>query len=220
MKVKRQKTNKRNMSVYLHSFGFRQPYQVILDGTFLQIARLSSMNLENSLERILVGKCRLMTTYCVYAELKKLGPDFRPTAAMAKKLEKRRCTHEPAVPASDCLKSIIGDSNAHNYCVATNDLDLRIGFRDIPGIPLIYINKSVLILEPPSQKTLEAAEQKEIQKTMYGIKPVVQEENKIVKRKKKEPNPLSIKKKKIVQAEEAPKKRKRARKPKNDEPEQ
>lgn len=51
----------------------------------------------------------LVTTYCVYAELKKLGPDFRPTAAMAKKLEKRRCTHSPAVTAAECIKSIIGN---------------------------------------------------------------------------------------------------------------
>lgn len=109
MKVKRQKINKKNLSVYHHSFAFRHPYQVIIDGTFLQVCRMSGQKLEDGLERILVGPARLMTTYCVYAELKKLGPDFRPTAAWAKKLEKlRMCTHSPAVSATECIKSVIG----------------------------------------------------------------------------------------------------------------
>lgn len=95
-----------------------------------------------------------MTTYCVYAELKKLGPDFRPSAAFAKKLEKRRCTHNPAVTAAECIKEIIGSANKNNYCIATQDAELRDAFREIPGIPLIYINKSVLLLEPASIQTM------------------------------------------------------------------
>ena len=95
-----------------------------------------------------------MTTYCVYAELKKLGPDFRPSAAFAKKLEKRRCTHNPAVTAAECIKEIMGSANKNNYCIATQDAELRDTFREIPGIPLIYINKSVLLLEPASIQTM------------------------------------------------------------------
>ena len=49
-----------------------------------------------------------MTTYCCYAELRKLGGELRPTAAIAKTFEKRRCTHQPAVSAKECLKEIIG----------------------------------------------------------------------------------------------------------------
>ena len=96
-----------------------------------------------------------MTTYCVYAELKKLGQDFRPTAAYAKKLEKRRCTHSPAVTAAECIKEIMGSENKNNYCIATQDTELRDTFRSIPGVPLIHINKSVLLLEPASKPTME-----------------------------------------------------------------
>lgn len=96
-----------------------------------------------------------VTTYCVYAELKKLGQDFRPTAAYAKKLEKRRCTHSPAITAAECIKEIIGTDNKNNYCIATQDPDLRDTFRSIPGVPLIYISKSVLLLEPASNETME-----------------------------------------------------------------
>ncbi len=96
-----------------------------------------------------------MTTYCVYAELKKLGADFRPSAAYAKKLEKRRCTHNPAVTAAECIKEIMGASNKNNYCVATQDTELRDHFREIPGVPLIHINKSVLLLESASSQTMK-----------------------------------------------------------------
>lgn len=97
-----------------------------------------------------------MTTYCIYAELKKLGPDFRPTAAQAKKLEKRRCTHSPAVTAAECIKQVIGATNENNYCVATQDLELREELRKIPGIPILYINKSVLLLESASKATTKS----------------------------------------------------------------
>jgi U3 small nucleolar RNA-associated protein 23 len=158
MKIKRQRNSKRHMAMYAQSFKFRKPYQVILDGTYLHVARMCDMKLE-LLERVLVGECRMMTTYCVYAELKKMGPDYRPTAAMAKRLEKRRCTHSPAVPAIECLKEIMGTKNSHNYCIATQDAGLREHLRAIPGTPLVYINKSVMILEPPSQATLERVQE-------------------------------------------------------------
>lgn len=35
--------------------------------------------------------------------------------------------------------------------VATQDKDLRLFLASIPGIPLIYLNKVTVVLEPPSQ---------------------------------------------------------------------
>jgi U3 small nucleolar RNA-associated protein 23 len=129
-----------------------------VDGNFIQVARLTGKNIEEALSLYLGGPVRLMTTYCVYAELRKLGPDMRPSAAFAKKLEKRRCPHSPAVSAAECIKEVIGETNQHNYCVATQDLDLRIQLRCIPGVPLMYINKSVMIMEPVSKATLKKVE--------------------------------------------------------------
>ncbi|KAJ3326002.1 WD repeat-containing protein 34 [Boothiomyces sp. JEL0866] len=196
--LKRQKKTKKNMQIYGHSFGFRQPYQFILDGNFLHVARLTGKKLEETLPAFIGAETRLMTTYCVYAELKKLGADFRPTAAYAKKLEKRRCTHNPAVTAAECIKEIIGESNKNNYCVASQDVELRRHFGKIPGIPLVYINKSVIILEPPSKATLERSKELEIQKIQPDLpkKRKLEEEPEAPKKKKKEPNPLSVKKKK------------------------
>ncbi|KAJ3303299.1 Small subunit processome component [Kappamyces sp. JEL0829] len=208
------------MNIYCHSFGFRTPYQVILDGNFMQVARATGKNLEEALPDFLGGPCRLMTSYCVYAELKKLGPDFRPTAAMAKKLEKRRCTHNPAVTAAECLKEIMGTENTNRYCVATQDPELRHHLRGMAGVPLLHINKSVLLLEAASKATTDKAAETEIQKTLPQEfeKPVAQslsgEAAKIIAaklKKKKEPNSLSVKKK---QTTKLGPKRKRVKNPK------
>ncbi|KAJ3261798.1 Small subunit processome component [Boothiomyces macroporosus] len=207
MKLKRQKKTKKNMQIYGHSFGFRQPYQFILDGNFIHVARLTGKKLEETLPAFIGAETRLMTTYCVYAELKKLGPDFRPTAAYAKKLEKRRCTHNPAVSAAECIKEIIGDTNKNNYCAASQDVELRRHLGKIPGIPLVYINKSVIILEPPSKASLERSKQLEIQKVQPDLpkKRKLEEEPQAPRKKKKEPNPLSVKKKKPKAAPANPK---------------
>ncbi|KAJ3000889.1 Small subunit processome component [Globomyces sp. JEL0801] len=226
MKLKRQKKTKRNMAIYNHSFGFRAPYQILLDGNFIQVARLTGKQLDQVLPQFLSNQVKLMTTYCVYAELKKLGPDVRPSAAFAKKLEKRRCQHSPAVPASQCLKEIIGETNQFNYCIATQDLELRNQLRLIPGIPLMYINKSVLILEPASKATMDKVQENELKKTLpKPFEKIKKDDGDVVeikKRKVKGVNPLSMKKKKVEKVGkktvgEEKKKRPRTRKKKVDQ---
>lgn len=208
MKVKREKTNKRFMSIYHNAFGFRAPFQVIVDGTFLHQARLAGHVVKDRVESAVAGPASLMTSYCVYAELKKLGTDFKPTAAWAKTLPRiHKCNHNPAIPAKQCIRQIIGQQNTHRFCVATNDKNLRIELRKVTAVPLMYINKSVMILEPPSLITLKSQKELEIGKTApkafeVSLKPDLSIDEPLKKRKRKEPNSLSVKKtKKDVGAE-------------------
>ncbi|TPX67536.1 hypothetical protein SpCBS45565_g03684 [Spizellomyces sp. 'palustris'] len=204
MKVKRQKTNKRHISVYGHSFGFREPYQVLVDGNFIAVALHMRTDVRDALPKVLTGTAKPMTTSCVQAELRALGSDFTGASLNAKRFERRRCahTHSP-VPAAECIRQIIGESNQHNYCVATQDQALRSDLRKIPGTPLIYINKSVVILEPPSTATMAKIQEMEIAKTLPQSFEVsilnkpepLAPEPPNRKKKAKGPNPLSIKKK-------------------------
>lgn len=59
MKFKRAKKTKRNMGIYCHTFGFRAPYQVVCDGNFLQVARMTGKKLEEALPQFLGDECRL-----------------------------------------------------------------------------------------------------------------------------------------------------------------
>lgn len=51
-----------------------------------------------------------------------------------------------------------GDTNKHRYVVATQSQSLRNGLRIIPAVPVIHINRAVMVLEPPSEATLKAKE--------------------------------------------------------------
>lgn len=46
-------------------------------------------------------------------------------------------------------------SKERKYIVATLDPDLRSALNSLPGIPLLYLNKVIVVMEPPSQKSKE-----------------------------------------------------------------
>lgn len=220
MRLKRAKQYKRNMALYQNSFKFREPYQVIVDGNFLNVCKNMKLDPRESLHQVLMGEVKLMTTYCVCAELRSLGTDFVYVADLAKSLEKRRCTHTTQISAKECILSIIGnelinvimkgDENKYNYCIATQDADLRESLRLIPGTPLVYANKSVVILEPLSESSRLKIREQEIEKNQSQsfekslLKGDVKKKHSgpSKKRKIKEPNSLSVKKKKKVEVAE------------------
>ncbi|KAK9761482.1 hypothetical protein K7432_013596 [Basidiobolus ranarum] len=209
MKAKRQKQYKKCMQIYQNTFGFREPYQVIVDGNFCQAALDSRTNLKEQLPKTLLGQAKPMYTLCGLAEIRAKGEEFLGTVIALKRYEKRRCPHKTPLTSAECLAEIIGEDNPHNYCVATQDIKLRSKFRKIAGVPLLYLNRSVMILEPPSGKTLETVAKLEKAKTLPSAAEIAflkqanptvktKEPPKPRKKKPKAPNPLSCKKKKEV----------------------
>ncbi|KAJ3067370.1 hypothetical protein HDU98_009395 [Podochytrium sp. JEL0797] len=208
MRVKRAKKNKKVMGVYSQIFGFREPYQLLLDGNFIHVANLMKMDLWTNLAKVTQGEVRLFTTTCVLSELRALGPDFATSVESAKAFERRRCNHDTPIAASECLKSIIGSDNRHKYGVASQDHNMRVQLRTVPGTPLLYLMNSVLLLEPPSHETQRRTQQIELEKTLpkkfeekaiKRLNPdavVAPESTRTFKKKAKGPNPLSVKKKK------------------------
>ncbi|OMJ15919.1 rRNA-processing protein utp23 [Smittium culicis] len=82
------------------------------------------------------------------------GDEAIGAVVMARKYERRRCTHASPIKGSDCLAEILGTDNKFNYCVATQNEQLRKSLRKVAGTPLLHINRAILILEPPSSSTL------------------------------------------------------------------
>lgn len=97
----------------------------------------------------------------------------------AKTFERRRCGHLPAdypVPLStqSCITSVVdpksNGNNKHRYIVASQDLEVRKSMRDIMGVPLVYINRGVMIMEPMASKSVETREREELIKLRAGVK--------------------------------------------------
>lgn len=77
--------------------------------------------------------------------------DMRKVIEKAKEFERRRCGHRPEeypepLGTLECLGECVGKTNKHRYVVATQDPEVRAKMRSIPGVPLIYISRSVMIV--------------------------------------------------------------------------
>lgn len=62
MKITRQKHAKKHLSFFRNNFGVREPYQILLDGTFCQAALRGRIQLREQLPRYLMGETQLCTT--------------------------------------------------------------------------------------------------------------------------------------------------------------
>ena len=147
----------------------------------------------------------------------------------AKLFERKRCGHhdlERPLSALECLESCVDPKgtgvNSHRYIVAAQEPEIRDEMRSIPGVPLIYITRSIILLEPMSGLSTDIREGAERGKFREGIReprkrkrdtqedtlageevpsrarqdqeePQVQKKRKWVKGPKG-PNPLSVKK--------------------------
>jgi len=48
-----------------------------------------------------------------------------------------------------------GETNKHRYVIATQSHPLRVTLRAIPGVPIVHVNRSVMVLGPASDVTLQ-----------------------------------------------------------------
>ncbi|GAA6073450.1 rRNA-processing protein UTP23 homolog [Tachysurus ichikawai] len=211
MKIKRQKHVKKAISFYKYNFGFREPFQILIDGTFCQAALKNKIQIKEQLPKYFMGEVQLCTTKCALKELETLSKDLYGAKLILQRFQVRRCKHKDPVPASQCLLSMLGQSNAHHYFVATQDRELTTSLSEIPGVPLIYIVLNTMVLDKPSACSLKHVEavqlgelvsphhQQSLQslKAEKGIsKDGEERRGKKRKRKSSNPNPLSCLKKK------------------------
>ena len=229
MKSTRQKHAKKHLGFFRNNFGVREPYQILLDGTFCQAALWGSIQLRDQLPRYLMGETQLCTTRCVLKELETLGKELYGAKLIAQKCQVRNCRHiKSAVSGSECLLSMVEEGNPHHYFVATQDQDLSVKVNSWDSSRVHYSEHYVL--DRPSPRTvafvkvvesgqLVSVHEKQSIKQLKEEQGLVRSREPRRKRKKKVggPNPLScLKKKKKAQdpkspASEKKKKRKRIR---------
>ncbi|KAK8070154.1 hypothetical protein PG994_006770 [Apiospora phragmitis] len=159
-RAKRAKQYRKVMSQYCMNFGFRTPYQVLVDSSILADACRFKMDFVKGLQQNLQAKdIKPLVTTCTMRKLygSKGEPCVEDAITLGKTFERRRCGHTPEthpepLPELECLSSCIdpkgSGKNSFHYCLGTNDINIRSYFRGVQGVPLLYISRSVLILEP------------------------------------------------------------------------
>ncbi|KAK1688353.1 Fcf1-domain-containing protein [Colletotrichum godetiae] len=245
MRGKRSKQYRKLMNQYQLTWGFREPYQCLVDAEMVVDCHNFRYDLLAGLERTLHGKVKPMITQCEIRKLylRKNEPDMNKIIDFAKTLERRRCGHLPEdypepLSTMECMKAVVDPKsnlvNKHRYCVASQSGDVRRMLREIPGVPQIYIKRSVMILEPMATESVAIRTKEEKSKFRDGlVRPErkrkrededdeeengkeggaagkaggqEQQQKKDKKRGRKGPNPLAVKKaKKATNSNAAPK---------------
>lgn len=92
-------------------------------------------------------------------------------------MERRRCNHhtlEQPLSTLECLSSVIdpkkSQTNKNRYVVASQEEAVRRYCRAIKGVPLVYVKRSVMVMEPMAQSSLGAREGFEKGKFRAGIR--------------------------------------------------
>ncbi|KAH7170850.1 Fcf1-domain-containing protein [Dactylonectria macrodidyma] len=166
MRGKRSKQYRKLMEQFSMTFGFREPYQVLVDAEMVKDSCRFKMDLAPALQRTVHGQVKPMITQCeirkLYAQNKE--PGVADAIDLAKTLERRRCGHHPdqypePLSTEECMKSVVdpkgSGQNKHRYVVASQVQEVRRMLRGIKGVPLIYIKRSVMILEPMADESVQ-----------------------------------------------------------------
>ncbi|KAG9188729.1 hypothetical protein G6011_07434 [Alternaria panax] len=177
MKLKRAKAYKKQLHQYELNFGFREPYQVLLDSQILEDAYSCKIDLLARLQKLLGAQVKPMITTCDMRHLYNAEPKNETLILQAKEYERRRCNHqdlEKPLSTLECLSSVVdpkdNGTNKHRYVVATNDPDTRAKMRTIAGVPIIYLSKSIVLMESMAEATEQHREREEKSKFKLGLK--------------------------------------------------
>jgi U3 small nucleolar RNA-associated protein 23 len=244
--LKYKKTEHFMHAVYGRGLGMHAPYAMLADASFCRASFRHRFDLADRLQTVLGGPVRPLVTGCVLAQLRAEADAARAavastgappdrlavgTAAMARGVEMRRCGHKPVLSGDACIRQCViqglepvsaDDARSRmQFVVATDDRELKKWVRSVPGTPLVYVERTFPLLEPPTRATLELvrtrSEAKQrvrpeeaavIQKRILGASEAVA--GPIHRHKRaKAPNPLSVKRRAVRTGDNVLSKRKR-----------
>jgi len=203
MKIKRYKRAQRLLGFYRHNFGFQIPFRILLDGTFCQAALDNKINLMEQMPKYLNCPVELCTTGCVLKELEALGTRFYGALHICRQFDVDPCPHRPSRSAAECLAHLarrMAKPERRKYFIATQDNKLTDALRQIPGVPVLFIKYSGILLDKPSESSVQMAEASKsdlttVQKLKTEILGDASESRKRKRKGPSGPNPLSCKKK-------------------------
>lgn len=215
MRYLRAKSIRKALRQFHFLCGIKPPYKVLLDGNFIAMCVQMKVDVRERVPKFLQVKpheCELFVPRAALEELKMLGETTKEAYELAQSFKVAEAYDQPeadAVDVSKVVQSIIGDKNDRKFVVCTQEVELRKALRLVPGVPLIYLNRSVLVFEEISRATLAIVRQEEkanmakldvnekrkLEQMQEGEDGQDHEEKqRLAKKRAKGPNPLSVKK--------------------------
>ena len=154
------KWTKKTINFYRYVFKFNPPFKIIIDGNFISISLKKKFDIKTSLEKFLNEKVRLIIPSCIFKELQLIEDKIPGILKLISQYKIEECNHNQLDPIT-CIRNYIGKKNHDKYFVATQDDFLRKQLRKIPGVPLIFFDQNMLLIDKLSPSSLEASEKRE-----------------------------------------------------------
>ena len=151
---------KKAINFYRFIFKFDSPYKIIIDGNFAAMALNKKFEMKSSLEKLLDDKVTLIIPSCIFKEVQSLENKIPGLLKLLSQYKIEQCQHNLLSP-TNCIRDYIGKKNSSKYFVATQDNFLRVQLRKIPGVPLIFFEQNMLLMDKPSRVSIEASERRE-----------------------------------------------------------
>ena len=151
---------KKALNFYRFIFKFDSPYKVIIDGNFAAIALNKKFEMKAALEKLLDDKVILIIPSCIFKEVQSIENKIPGLLKLLSQYKIEQCKHN-ILSATNCIRDYIGKKNNLKYFVATQDNFLRVQLRKIPGVPLIFFEQNMLLMDKPSRISIEASERRE-----------------------------------------------------------
>ena len=157
---KKDKWIKKTLNFYKFIFKFDSPYKVIIDGNFAAMALNKKFEMKFALEKLLDSKVILTIPSCIFTEVQSLESKIPGLLKLLSQYKIQQCPHGLLSP-TNCIRDYIGNKNQSKYFVATQDNFLRMQLRNIQGVPLIFFEQNMLLMDKPSKVSIEASERRE-----------------------------------------------------------
>jgi len=160
MKITRNTKCKRRMKFYSNNFGFREPYNILIDGTFCNEALQHKVQIEEQLKTYFGAELNIFTTQCCIAEIETLTTiNYGLSGAwlILKRFRAVRCGHEGRpVLAAACLEAVV---RRGRYILATMNTKLRDTInRDVAGVPVMYLYGPAPTLLKPGEASVRESQ--------------------------------------------------------------
>ena len=157
---KKDKWIKKTLNFYKFVFKFDSPYKIIIDGNFASMALNKKFEMKSALEKLLDEKVILIIPSCIFKEVQSIEDKIPGLLKLLSQYKIEECSHGLLSP-TNCIRDYIGNKNQSKYFVATQDNFLRLQLRNIPGVPLIFFEQNMLLMDKPSKVSIEASERRE-----------------------------------------------------------
>jgi len=159
---KKNKWFKKVVNFYRFVFKFEVPFNILIDGNFVAVSLQKKFEMKDLLSKTLGENVHLVIPSCVVHEIRELDEKLPGLLQAVSKYKIEECAHGGQILSPEnCIKTYIGKKNAKKYFVATQDPFLRNNLRSIAGVPLLFFEQNMILIDKPSKVSIEASNRRE-----------------------------------------------------------